>query len=122
MRRLRLATILIVTLAMPALAHEVAKGPNGGRVADAGGYHVELVATGTRVDVFLTEAGDKAVAATGFKGVALLLVGGKSQRIPLAPEDGTRLSGSAGAALPREPKGAVQITAPDGKTAQARFN
>ena len=119
MRRLRLATILIVT---PALAHESAKGPNGGRVADTGGYHVELVAKGTRVDVFLTDADDKPVAATGFKGVAILLVGGKSQRIPLAPEDGTRLSGSAGAALPREPKGAVQITAPDGKTAQARFN
>jgi hypothetical protein len=31
-------------LALPALAHELAKGPNGGRVVEAGGYHVELVA------------------------------------------------------------------------------
>jgi hypothetical protein len=32
-------------LALPALAHGLAKGPNGGRVVEAGGYHVELGAT-----------------------------------------------------------------------------
>jgi hypothetical protein len=26
---------------MPALAHDVVKGPNGGRVVESGGYHVE---------------------------------------------------------------------------------
>jgi hypothetical protein len=114
-------TILALILAVPALAHEMAKGPNGGRVAEGGDYHVELVAKGTRVDVFLTDASDKPVAAAGFKGVAILLVDGKSQRVPLTPE-GSRLTGTAGATLPAAPKGAVQITTPDGKTAQARFN
>jgi hypothetical protein len=122
MRHVWLAAIFALSLALPALAHDIAKGPHGGRVADAGDYHVELVTKGTRVDVFVTDAGDKPVAAAGFKGVAILLVNGKSQRIPLTAEAGTRLVGSAGATLPAEPKGAVQITAPDGKTTQARFN
>jgi len=121
MRHVWPTAILTLMLAVPALAHDVAKGPNGGRVVEGGRYHVELVAKGTRVDVFLTDAGDKPVAAAGFKGVAILLVNGKSQRVPLTPE-GSRLTGSTSATLPGEPKGAVQITAPDGKTAQARFN
>ena len=122
MRRIWPTAILALMLAVPALAHEMAKGRNGGRVAEGGNYHVELVAKGTRVDVFLTDASDKPVAAAGFKGVAILLVGGKSQRISLMPGDDSRLTGSVGATLPAEPKGAVQITSPDGKTAQARFN
>ena len=122
MKHVWLATILALTLAAPAIAHDVAKGANGGRVAEAGSYHVELVAKNTRVEVFLTDANDKPISAGGFKGVAILLVSGRSQRIPLTPEGDTRLTGHAGAALPAEPKGAVQLTAPDGKTAQARFN
>ena len=121
MRPLWFTTAVALMLCGPALAHEVEKGKNGGRIADAGSYHIELVAKGARVEVFLSDADDKPIAATGFKGVAILLVGGKSQRIPLTPQDGTRLTGSAGAALPAAPKGAVQITGPDGKTAQARF-
>jgi hypothetical protein len=60
--------------------------------------------------------------ASGFKGTAILVAGGKSQRIVLAPVDGTHLSGSATAALPGQPKGVVQLTRPDGKTIQARFD
>jgi hypothetical protein len=116
--------VLVSTLvaALPALAHEVAKGPNGGRVVEAGDYHVEAVAKGPVIDVFLTDAADKPVAATGFKGLAILAVGGKSMRIALEPADATRLSGRATNALPPEWKGVVQITAPGGKTAQAKFH
>ena len=53
---------------------------------------------------------------------AILVAGGKSQRVVLAPVDGKRLSGSAAAALPSQPKGVVQLTAPDGKTVQAKFD
>ena len=111
---------LIVSL--PAVAHDVVKGPNGGRVVDAGAYHVELVARQEAVEVFLTDANEKTVPTAGFKGVAILLVEGKSQRIVLEPTDAIRLSGKANVVIPAQPKGAVQITAPDGKTAQARFN
>jgi hypothetical protein len=74
------------------------------------------------IEVFLSETGDKPVPPAGFTGVAILLVGGESTRIALEPADDTRLSGRAANDLPADPKGVVQITAPNGKTAQARFN
>jgi hypothetical protein len=104
----------------PASAHD-AKGPNGGRVLDAGEYHVELVAAGTKIDVFITDGADKPIAADGFKGVAILIVGGKSQRIVLEPSAG-KLTGVSASPVTANPKGVVQITPPNGKTAQARYN
>lgn len=104
----------------PAFAHETT-GPNGGKVVDAGSYHVELVAKGRNVDVFLTDAADKAVPAAGFKGTAILVVDGKPQRLVLAPADGNRLSGAAAVDLPNAPKGAVQIQPPGGAMVQGKF-
>jgi hypothetical protein len=121
---MKLATLIVaglLTAAMPALAHEVAKGPNGGRIAEAGAYHVELVANQYAVAVFVSDASDKPVSPAGFKGTAILIVDGKPQRIALAPDGDTRLAGKAAVVLPKEPKGVVQLSAPDGKTAQARF-
>src|SRR5215207_7773048 len=118
MKPLILATI--VCLALPAAAHD-RKGPNGGRVADAGAYHVELVAKGSELTLFVADTADKPVPPDGFKGVAILVVDGKSQRIPLEAAD-RKLSGTAGVKLPANPKGVIQLTLPDGKTAQARFN
>jgi hypothetical protein len=119
MRKLVLA-LAAVLLAAPAAAHE-AKGPNGGRIADAGPYHVELVAKATLIELYLTDANDKPLPATGFKAVAILTVAGKPQRIVLEAKEAARLSGNSTVPLPKEPKGAVQLTAPDGKTASARF-
>ena len=107
-------------LSLPALSHD-RKGPNGGRVADAGPYHVELVSKGSQLDLFVADTANKPVPPDGFKGVAILVVEGKSQRIPLEPAD-RKLSGTVDAKLPANPKGVIQLTLPDGKTAQARFN
>ncbi len=113
------ATILVMTI--PALAHEVAKGPHGGRVVEAGAYHVELVAANNVVDVFLTDSSNKPVAPVGFKGMAILVGGGKSARVILEPASDGRLTGSA-PGISTYAKGVIQITAPGGKTAQAKFN
>lgn len=117
--RILLAGMLLI--ATPAFAHE-AKGPNGGRIVDATPYHIELVVKDRRVAVYLTDANEKPLPVTGFKGIAILLVSGKSQRITLVPDQDSRLAGSAEDALPAEPKGVVQLTDPAGKTAQGRFN
>ena len=111
----------LLTSAGSAWAHE-AKGKNGGRIVDAGSYHVEMVVKSDVVEVFISDQGEKPVAAAGFKGMAILVAGGKSQRVVLTPVEGTRLSGSAAAALPDRPKGVVQLTGPDGKTNQAKFD
>jgi hypothetical protein len=115
-----LASVLIT--AIPGAAHEVEKGPNGGRVVEAGSNHIELVVSANGVDVFVTDASDKPVSIDGFKGVAIFTISGKAQRIVLEPKDGARLSGTAPVTLPAQPAGVVQLTAPDGKTTQARFH
>ena len=104
-----------------ASAHDH-KGTNGGWVADAGSYHVELVSKSDKLELFVSDENQKSIPATGFKAIAILVVDGKSQRIMLEPAGSALLSGTAIVALPAQPKGVVQLTGPDGKTAQAKFN
>lgn len=121
MKWLAIATAGALFAAAPLSAHEVKKGPNGGRVAEAGDYHVELVAKDKSIDVFVTDHNDKTIAPAGYKGLAILVVDGKSQRIVLTPET-NKLSGQAAGSVRGQPRGVVQITPPGGKTAQAKFN
>lgn len=116
-----LALFVTLIVAQPAHAHD-AKGAHGGRIGDAGPYHAELVVKEKTIDIFLIGENDKPVDPKGFKGVAIFNLGGKAERITLAPSDRNALSGTAAAALPAHPKGAVQITGPDGKTSTAKFD
>jgi methionine-rich copper-binding protein CopC len=115
-----LSTVLV--LALPAAAHEVTNGPNGGRVVEAGPHHIELVVQNKTVNLFVTDSDDKPVAVSSFKGLAILTVSGKAQRIPLEPKDGVLLTGTSALTLPAAPSGVVQVTGPDGKTAQGKFH
>ena len=121
----RLATIalsLVLMTGSVALAHEAAKGRNGGLRVDAGAYHTELLVDGTtNVAIFLSDADDKPIPAKDFKANAILVIDGKSQRFPLTPAEGSKLVGTAPAPVNPGVKGAIQITAPDGATAQAKF-
>ena len=121
MRIRTLVTIAALLAATPGLAHD-AKGHNGGRVVDAGNYHVELVAKGDMIEVYLIDHNNKPISLAGYKGVAILSVDGKVQRIVLEAAEGSRLAGKVAGALPAQPKGVVQITPPAGKTVQAKFN
>ena len=55
------------------------------------------------------------------RSAAILVVGGKTQRIQLAPAGQNALTGRADAALPSSIKGAVQITDTRNSTVQAKF-
>lgn len=121
-RSLVLATTLMaaVMAALPAAAHQP-QPSHGGRLVNAGPFHVELVAKDKAVEVFLLGHNDKPMDLNGFKGVAIFNLGGKTERVTLAPSGGN-LSGTAATALSADPKGAVQLTAPDGKTTTAKFD
>lgn len=119
-RRLFFAAMALVPTA--AWAHEPRKGPHGGILVDAGAYHVEVAVKGTTVDVYLSDGADRPVPAAGFRATAILAVDGKPQRIVLGPADGNRLTGKSTIAVSGAPKGAVLLTAPDGKTAQAKID
>jgi hypothetical protein len=123
-----LAVAAVLAFALPGAADaqhkhghaQVEKGKHGGQMVEAGDYHVELVSNDGIVEVHLSDHDDKPVPIAGYKGLAILSVAGKSQRIVLEVEDG-KLTGKAGGALPSQPKGVVQITPPNGKTVSAKF-
>lgn len=111
------AAVIVLALVSPSLAfaHEVEKGPNGGRVVEASGHHVELVPKGTLIEVFITDKNEKAVSANGYKGTAILLIEGKQQRITLESAGSSdRLTGQAAGKPPASPKGVVQLSSPAG--------
>ena len=114
MTRLRSLAALALTLALavsaPLEAHEAAKGRNGGLRVDAGKYHTELLVDGsTSVVVFLSDVDDKPIPAAGFKGTAILIIDGKSQRIELVPAEASKLVGTT---TPRK----LMVAAPDGES------
>lgn len=114
-----LALLAALAMATPATAHD-AKSLHGGRIVQAGNFHVEMVAKGDTVDVYLIDHDNKQMALAGYKGLAILSVDGKSQRIALEAADG-KLTGKVTGNLPSAPKGVVQITQPGGTTVSAKF-
>lgn len=113
---------MTLAVAGSASAHEPRKGPNGGALVDAGKGHVELIANGSPdVTVLLSDINDKPIPAAGYKANAILIVAGKTRRFALEPSEGSKLVGKAPVAVPAGVKGAIQITAPDGATSQAKF-
>ena len=116
------AAAIALIVAMPAIAH-APKPQHGGRIVLASSFHVEMVAQDNAITIHLVDHDDKAVAVNGYKGVAILTVGGKSERVVLEPsKDAKVMSGKAAVALPKQPKGVVQITPPNGKVVSARFD
>jgi len=126
-----LAVAAALAFALPATANAQHKhnhghghsetGKNGGQMVSSGDYHIELVAKGGAVTIHVMDHDDKPVSVSGFKGLAILSVGGKSQRIVLEPGESGRMTGNATGELPARPKGVVQITPAGGKTVSAKF-
>jgi hypothetical protein len=113
---------IILLMASAALAHEPRPGPNGGLLVDAGSFHAELVADGTEtVTLFLFDADDKPVESAGFAANAILIANGKPVRFSLEPAGGQKMTGKAPSAIEPGARGAVQLTMPDGSTAQAKY-
>jgi hypothetical protein len=122
-QRLLMAGALAIALplcAHRACAHE-GTGHRGGRLVEAGPYHIELVTKDRTVEVTIYDAKEKTVSPAGFKGTAILVVGGKPARVVLTPAE-AGLSGEAEMTLGANPKGVVQITGPDGAAASGKFN
>src|SRR6188472_4181860 len=112
MRRLDFLLVFVLAAA-PAFAHDN-QGPNGGRVKDLGPFHAELTAKGSTVELYVTDTTIKAIAMDGDTGLAILAVGGKSERIDLAPAIANKLAGTSTMTIPPNAKGVVRLISPDG--------
>jgi hypothetical protein len=118
---------LILALAIAAspfttAAHEMAKGPNGGPVVDSAGHHVEMVAKGSEIVLFLTESDDKPLMSAGAKNARVIVQdGGKTATVPLQPAEPNRLVGTLAQPLGSGARVVVSATMADGHAVQARF-
>lgn len=93
-----LTLAVALALATPAPAHtdsKFTKGPNGGHIVDAGGgsQHLEMVATGGDLTLYVTDANEKPVDAAGGSAEAQVLVGGKTHNVALTPAGGHIMKG-----------------------------
>ena len=103
-------------------------GPNGGQLRMAGAYHFELVvakdskqAKDNPVSVYLTDHGEKKVAAAGASGTATILADRAKITVPLAPSGDNKLTGIGKYASAPQMKVVVSVTFADKTTEQARF-
>jgi hypothetical protein len=103
-------------------AHEPRKGPNGGELVDAGRYHVEVVGKGSAVEIHVSDSLDRPLKISDFKALAIIVIDGKTHRIPMEPTaDGSKFTAIAPAVITRV-RGVVQLTDNAGKTATGRVN
>jgi hypothetical protein len=121
MRNTLIAAVL-VGLGSTASAHEVARGPNGGRLVDVSVGHLEMVARDTDLILFLTDEADQPLASAGAKNArAVVQDGGKSATVPLTPQEPNRLVGTLSQPMTKGARVVVSVTLPDGRPVQARF-
>src|SRR4051812_38985348 len=122
MTRSLIAVVIAAALPITALAHETAKGPNGGPIVDVAGHHVEMVAKGADLTLFLSDETDKPLASAGTKNArAIVQDGGKTATVPLQPAEPNRLVGTLVQPLGKGARVVVSATLADGHAVQARF-
>jgi hypothetical protein len=91
-RSLFLALSLWLAVA-PAAAHAPGRGPNGGQMQDLAGGHIELLAQGNEIVVYLFDAEDRPIPAEQAKATATVLAGGRQEVVSLQAEEGHVLRG-----------------------------
>lgn len=97
-------------------------GPNGGKLADAGKYHLELVVKPTEMRVYVMGAKDAKVDTQGAEASAVLLAGKEKSTLKLAPAGGNALAAS-GAFNPKVAMTVVvTLTLAKQQSVQARFS
>jgi hypothetical protein len=117
-----LLALALVALPLAAGAHDKAKGPNGGPVVDSAGHHLEFVAQGTELVIYLSDESEAPIPAAGSRNArAIVQDGGKTATVPLRPAEPNRLVGALPAPLSKGARVVVSATLADGHAVQARF-
>ncbi len=122
-RRIVLAAALLAASALPALAHgETERGPNGGRIADVGDKHVELLARDGEIRVWVLDSGNRPQSAAGTTGSLIVQAGGRQQTVRLEPaEGGAYLVGRGDFQAARGMRVVASLTLPGQPQRQARY-
>jgi hypothetical protein len=107
--------------ATAAAAHDIAMGPNGGKVAEIAGHHLELTHAGAEVTIYASDDAHKPMPTAGSSGRIVVQSAGKTAQATLAPAEPNKFVAKLEAPLGSGAIVAVSATFGDGHKAQARF-
>lgn len=97
-------------------------GPkHGGVVEHSSHHHVELVAKGGDLTLYITNEDGTAEDVAAAKATATVLAGSKTETLTLAPAGGNALKGSGGFSAGSGTTVVVSLTMPDHEPEQVRF-
>jgi hypothetical protein len=94
---------------------------HGGMVMHSGHHHLELVAKGGSIELYVTHEDGSAEDVDGAKAQATVLADGKTEMVALAPADGNALKGTGTFNAGKGTTIVVSLTMPGHETEQARF-
>jgi hypothetical protein len=103
------------------MAHDMAKGVNGGQVVDAKGHHIEFITKDAAITLFLTDDKDQPIASAGASGRVIIQAAGATTTTDLTPAEPNLLTAKASAPLAPGDKLVVSAKLSDGHELQARF-
>ncbi len=114
-------TLSLFLITAAASAHGPGRGPNGGQMQDLAGAHVELVAQGSEIAVYLFDAENKPMPAQGAAASATVLAQGKQETVTLQPGEGNVMRGRGGFTAQPGIKVVVSLTLPGQRPQLGRY-
>ncbi|HML43286.1 MULTISPECIES: hypothetical protein [Hyphomicrobium] len=124
MKKLFLGLAVLALGSSLALADEVAhdhEAKHGGILVHNGHHHLELVAKGNTLELFVRHEDGKVEDVSGAKASATVLAGGKTEVVTLAPSGENGLKGTGGFDAGKGTTVVVNLTMPGHETEQIRF-
>lgn len=94
---------------------------HNGIVAHSGHHHLELVAAGSTIELYVTEEDGSPKDVSAAKASATVLADGKTEVVALEPAGANSLRGSGGFKVGKGTTVVINLTLPDHEPDQARF-
>ena len=116
-----IAAIALTMVPAFAIAHDVAKGPNGGQVVDDNGHHIEFTTKNNQVMVYLADDGDKPIATKDATGRVTVQDGAKQATVDLVATEPNLMTAKLEAPLQAGAKLVVSVKLADGHDVKVRF-
>lgn len=116
-----LAALAMGTLAAVADEGHDHSAKHGGLVEHTGHHHLELVAKGGTLELYVTHEDGDAEDTSAAKASATVLADGKTEMVTLSPAGGNALKGSGGFNAGKGTTVVVSLTMPDHEPEQVRF-
>mgnify|MGYP000887167671 CR=1 FL=1 len=111
----------LIAISGLASAHGPARGPNGGQMQDLAGSHVELVAKGSELVLYLFDAENKPILAKGAAATATVLATGRTETVTLVAGDDNAMRGNGSFTATPGMKVVVSLTLPGQRAQSGRF-